>query len=797
MIAFKSVRQKLFAGVLLTSLVALLVSGVSLFLYDLYTYRATTSNGLALDARLLGYVTSAALQFDDRAVAEQNLAFLKSRPTIRSAAIYGPRGELFATYLRRGVPAGEIPARPDIDGISISGDRTDVFRRVKADKEILGTVYISEDLEMYKRIGSYAVIALAVMLAALGVSTALSAWLQRAITRPIIRISDLARQVVEKHDYSLRAQRTTRDEIGILVEAFNEMLAEIQRRTAALETSSAEVIRLNKDLERRVSERTAQLEESNLQLKDANLAKSNFLSMMSHEIRTPMNGVLGMLELLSLGELDRHQRTTLEIVRDSGRSLLRIIDDILDFSKIEAGKLEVRAEVASISKVIASVVGIYSGNASSKALILRSRIDPRISPAVLVDPLRLQQILNNLVSNAIKFTSKGSVEIAADLVERKDDADVVRISVADTGIGITPEAQAALFQPFVQADRDITRVFGGTGLGLSIGQRLAQLMGGSIAIESEPGKGTTVSVTLPLPIAEPHLLSTMPGPVRRDAFGETIVARRKAPTLQVAEEEGTLVLAVDDHPINRMLLTRQVTVLGYANEEARDGAEALALWKSGRFRLVITDINMPEMDGYALARAIRSIEKRTGQERTVIIACTANALKGEAENCFAAGMDDYIAKPVELEALLAKLDIWLPIPGGGARESVVAGEDDAPLIDPAVLAEISGADPGVEREIFAQFLPVNEQDAAALTQALADNDIAAVVHFAHRIKGASNAIGAAALATVCARMEAAARAKDWNTVIANRELFEREAARLNGHLRALAQGQATPGREGR
>jgi signal transduction histidine kinase/CheY-like chemotaxis protein len=731
MMAFKSVRQKLFAGVLLTSLVALLVSGVSLFLYDLHTYRATTSNGLALDARLLGYVTSAALQFDDRAVAEQNLAFLKSRPTIRSAAIYGPRGELFATYLRRGVPASEIPARPDIDGISISSDRTDVFRRVKADKEILGTVYISEDLETYKRVASYAVIALAVMLAALGVSTALSAWLQRAITRPIIRISDLARQVVEKRDYSLRAQRTTRDEIGILAEAFNEMLAEIQRRTAALESSSAEVIRLNKDLERRVSERTAQLEESNLQLKDANLAKSNFLSMMSHEIRTPMNGVLGMLELLSLGELDRHQRTTLEIVRDSGRSLLRIIDDILDFSKIEAGKLEVRSEVASIPKVIASVVGIYSGNASSKALILRSRVDPRISPAVLVDPLRLQQILNNLVSNAIKFTSHGSIEIFADLLERKEGADVVRISVVDTGIGISPEAQAALFQPFVQADGDITRVFGGTGLGLSIGQRLAQLMGGSIVIESEPGKGTTVSVTLPLPIAEPHLLPAMPALVQRDAFGDTIVARRKAPTLEEAEKEGTLVLAVDDHPINRMLLTRQVTVLGYANEEARDGREALALWKSGRFRLVITDINMPEMDGYALARAIRSIEKRTGQEHTVIIACTANALKGEAENCFAAGMDDYIAKPVELEALLAKLDNWLPIPGGGARESVVTAEDDAPLIDPAVLAEISGGDPGVEREIFAQFLPVNEQDAAALTQALADNDIAAVVHFAH------------------------------------------------------------------
>jgi signal transduction histidine kinase/CheY-like chemotaxis protein/HPt (histidine-containing phosphotransfer) domain-containing protein len=792
---FRSVRQKLFAGVLFTSLVALLVSGATLFVYDLHTYRESSATGLAVEAELLGYVTSAALQFDDRAVAGQNLAFLKSRPTMRAAAIYDPQHGVFATYLRPDVPASEIPAHPGAEGVAIEGGRTFVFRRIVADKETLGTVYLSEDFEIYKRIGSYAAIALAVMVAGLGVSAGLSAWLQKAITRPIIGISDLAREVVEKRDYSLRARRTTRDEIGALVDAFNEMLSEMQRRTAALESSSAEVIRLNKDLERRVSERTAQLEESNLQLTGANLAKSNFLSMMSHEIRTPMNGVLGMLELLSLGDLEAQQRTTLEIVRDSGRSLLRIIDDILDFSKIEAGKLEIRAEVASIAKVITSVVGIYSGNASSKALVLRAHVDPRISPAVLVDPMRLQQILNNLVSNAIKFTSQGFVEIRAELVERRKGEDIVRLSVTDTGIGISTAAQAALFQPFVQADGDISRVFGGTGLGLSIGQRLAQLMNGTMAIDSQIGKGTTVSLTLPLPIADPVFLPALDGR-QANALGATILGRREPPSVAQAEEEGTLVLVVDDHPVNRMLLMRQVTVLGYAGEEAREGREALDLWKTGRFSLVITDCHMPEMDGYQLARAIRSEEQRDGRDRTVIIACTANALKGEAENCFAAGMDDYIAKPVELTKLLVKLDAWLPIPlrDGASRPAADEGRDASPahadpgrpLIDRVVLAEISGGDPSIEREVFARFLEVNLLDVAALSRALDGQDIDSVIQLAHRIKGASSTIGALALGEVSGRLETAARAKDWATVVACQDVFHREAARLNGYLKSLA-----------
>jgi signal transduction histidine kinase/DNA-binding NarL/FixJ family response regulator len=802
---FRSVRQKLFAGVLLTSLAALLISCASLFVYDLYSYRESSSTDLAVEAALLGHVTTGALQFEDRAVAAQNLAFLKDRPTIRAGAIYNPRGAVFASYVRPGVARGDLPALPGSNGITIDGDRLAVFHRIVSGNEILGTVYLAQDLQLYKRIGTYAVIAFAVMVAALVVSALLSAWLQGSITRPIIRIASLAREVVENRDYSVRASRTTHDEIGTLVHAFNEMLSEIQRRTSALETSNAEVGRLNKDLERRVSERTAQLEESNLELMGANTAKSSFLSMMSHEIRTPMNGVLGMLELLSLSNLDTHQRTTLGIVRESGRSLMRIIDDILDFSKIEAGKLEIRPEVTSIANVIASVVGIYSGNASSKALVLKSHVDPRISPAVVVDPMRLQQILNNLVSNAIKFTSKGFIEVKCELVERKEGKDIVTFSVSDTGIGISAEGQAALFQPFTQAGSDVARVFGGTGLGLSIGQRLATLMGGSITIASKLGKGTVVSLTLPLPVADPALLPVLDGSNRGDALGETIGARRKMPTVAQAEAEGTLVLVVDDHPVNRLLLAHQVTVLGYANEAAEDGREALEMWRSGRFSLIITDCNMPEMDGYELARAIRSRERSTGQPPTLIIACTANALKGEAENCFAAGMNDYIAKPVELTMLMLKLDKWLPIPGAETHSppqpgmhASEAGEQAATSpIDRSVLAELTGGDANLEREIFVQFLRANLEDVAHVKRAFETHDVALMTHAAHRMKGATHSIGAIALAQVCGRLESAARANDWSTIAAHEDAFYREVVRLGAHLDALAGATAEASNESR
>jgi PAS domain S-box-containing protein len=519
----------------------------------------------------------------------------------------------------------------------------------------------------------------------------------------------------------------------------------------------------------------------------ASRAKSTFLATMSHEIRTPLNGVLGMLELLSLTHLDAEQRQTVETVRHSGESLKRIIDDILEFSKIEAGRLDIQAEPASITGVVNAVRNVYASIASSKGLLLESSVDARISPALVVDALRLQQILNNFVSNALKFTGAGKVSIAAQLVERADGIERVRFTVTDTGIGIPADRQEALFQPFTQAESDTTRRFGGTGLGLAISRRLADLMGGRIEMESQVGKGTRLTLLLPMPIADP---SQLPAALRVPGTAAPPLVRRArpAPTRAQARAEGTLILVADDHATNRELLARQLGVLGYATETAEDGAQALQLWQAGRYGLLLVDCNMPVMDGYALSRRIREIEAREGLKRTPIIACTANALRGEAENCLNAGMDGYLPKPVQLVELQKKVGTWLPLPE--QLPDQLTGEFPvlpAPpdlgnrrvALDRAALAIISGGDPAMEREILRDFRRINDADAAALRRAVEAADLGTVRRASHRIKGASRMVGAAGLATVCDRIETATRTGDWPAIRADLDAFRGAMDRLN------------------
>ncbi|MEO6226350.1 MAG: ATP-binding protein [Thermomonas sp.] len=527
------------------------------------------------------------------------------------------------------------------------------------------------------------------------------------------------------------------------------------------------------------------LRDSEARARDASKAKSAFLAAMSHEIRTPMIGVTGMIEVLSLTPLDAEQRRSLNVIQASAEALLRIIGDILDFSKIEAGRLEIEPVAIALPELLRSVVANHAGSASSKGLSLECQIDPKIGPAHIADPVRLRQIVGNFLSNAIKFTEHGRVlavlEVASsDPYDGAHGSDELVFRVTDTGIGISEQAQARLFQPFSQAEADTTRRFGGTGLGLAISRRLAELMDGTVDMESAPGSGTSMRLCMKLQRALAPIASTSGPMAVTPGFSP-----RRLPTVEAAQDEHSLVLLVDDHPTNRQVIQRQLALAGYASETAEDGVEGLERWRSGRYALLLSDVHMPRMDGYQLARTIREEEARSGKQRIPIIALTASALKGEAERCLAAGMDDYMAKPVSIPTMGACLQRWLPHTASAQPLSAEQGVSiqtannkqvalaeaglpqlaHPPTLDIAVLTELTGSDPAEAHALLDEFLDSTRDDLAQLEAMRRDGDLQGLTRQAHKVKGAAKLVGAIELAEAATLLEAAGRSGNWANIL--------------------------------
>jgi len=728
----RSIRQKLEAIILITAAVVLLLSFLLFMIMEISSARSDAEIRLRALATVLGENSSAAITFHDKAAATAVLSTLSTQTDVLEARIKSRNGDILVKYKKA---SNNPKSTKDNFPFNYLLRDINIQQPIIIHNEVIGNFYITGNMSRaHSLLIKQTLLGLGIFLLSMIVATLISKKLQHIISDPIKNLLSTISIVATNKDLSHRAIRTSDDELGTLTNEFNSMLDQLQ-------TYDNELTSYRLDLEKLVIERTHKLEKATNDAKAADTAKSDFLATMSHEIRTPMNAAIGFAGLLEQTPLNEIQAEYVHNIISSTDSLLTIINDILDFSKIEAGKFKLEKSDFILKNVVDDIYALLSPKVEEKDLKLLIEIDDKIPEKIHGDATRLRQILINLLANAIKFTEHGQVKLhikLADNANIQDNEFPVEIIVTDTGIGISEEHQANLFQPFQQGDASITRNYGGTGLGLIITQRLAAMMNGSISITSTPGEGTCFTVIILIqPAKQVHTTNQQQSSLRKPA----------AKTQHNKNLIELSILVVDDNLLNLKVASTFLSNEGANVVSVENGKDALEKANHQLFDLILMDLEMPGMSGIETAIGIRKIKHYT--KDIPIIALTAHAFPDIKKQVLAAGMNDFLTKPYKPEQLFSIIGKWCHTLSNNNQNTSPQIADEIKqqaktYNHKAALDSVAGNEV-IADELLSDFLKLLPENITSINEANKKNDKDRLYEIIHKLAGSACIVGADAL----------------------------------------------------